>query len=109
MYEHIFATNGKMITNDHILPAHGMFTFQCCVVQLHEQTDKSLFLNNSYSNACFTLVSKVTIHFKIFNANSMLSMLHTGLANFQNCPCGVSLRIFYRMLGILGWDLSYHL
>ena len=62
-----------------------------------------------FSNACFTLVSKVTIHFKIFNANSMLSMLHTGLANFQNCPCGVSLIIFYRMLSILGWDLSYHL
>ena len=34
-----------------------------------------------FSNACFTVVSKVTIHFKIFNANSMLSMLHTGLAN----------------------------
>ena len=62
-----------------------------------------------FSNACFTLVSKVTIHFKIFNVNSMLSMLHTGLANFQNCPCGVSLRIFYRMLSIPGWDLLSHL
>ena len=37
----------KMITNDHILAAHGMFTFRCCLVQLHEQTNMSLFLNNS--------------------------------------------------------------
>ena len=62
-----------------------------------------------FSNACFTLVSKVTIHFKIFNANSMLSMLHTGLANFQNCPWGVLLRISFRMLSIPGWDPLYHL
>ena len=44
---HIFLSWKKTITNDHIFATHGMFTFLCCLVQLHERTNMSLFGNNS--------------------------------------------------------------
>ena len=43
----IFLREKKMIINDEISAAYGMFTFHCCLVRLHEQINTFLFLNNS--------------------------------------------------------------